>query len=81
MKKPQTLLENLDFLDLQVLNTLQNDGRIPVVELSKKVNLSAHPCTLRKRRLEEEGVIMGYHARIHVARLDPAIQSGRGTKT
>jgi len=67
------LLENLDFLDLQVLNTLQNDGRIPVVELSKKVNLSAHPCTQRKRRLEEKGVIMGYHARINPAALDQGL--------
>jgi Lrp/AsnC family transcriptional regulator, leucine-responsive regulatory protein len=65
--------ENLDFIDLQLLTTLQNEGRIPVVELAKKVNLSATPCTLRMRRLEQEGVITGYHARINPVALHQAL--------
>jgi len=65
--------ENLDFIDLQLLTTLQNEGRIPVVELAKKVNLSATPCTLRMRRLEQEGVIVGYHARINPVALNQAL--------
>ena len=35
---------------------------MPVVELAKRVNLSPTPCTLRIRRLEQDGVITGYHA-------------------
>ena len=72
---PQTgeMPENLDFIDLQLLTTLQNEGRIPVVELAKKVNLSATPCTLRMRRLEQEGVIVGYHARINPVALNQAL--------
>jgi Lrp/AsnC family transcriptional regulator, leucine-responsive regulatory protein len=65
--------ENLDFIDLQLLETLQSEGRIPVVDLAKKVNLSATPCTLRMRRLEQEGVIVGYHARINPAALNQAL--------
>jgi Lrp/AsnC family leucine-responsive transcriptional regulator len=73
MPKPGEMPENLDFIDLQLLTTLQNEGRIPVVELAKKVNLSATPCTLRMRRLEQEGVIIGYHARINPVALNQAL--------
>ncbi len=65
--------ENLDFIDLQLLETLQSEGRIPVVDLARKVNLSATPCTLRMRRLEQDGIIMGYHARINPAALNQAL--------
>jgi Lrp/AsnC family transcriptional regulator, leucine-responsive regulatory protein len=73
MPKNGEIPENLDFIDLQLLTTLQNEGRIPVVELAKKVNLSATPCTLRMRRLEQEGVIVGYHARINPVALNQAL--------
>ena len=52
----------LDALDRQMLAELQEDGRITNVELARRVNLSAPPCLRRVRRLEEEGVIRGYHA-------------------
>jgi Lrp/AsnC family leucine-responsive transcriptional regulator len=73
MPKSGEMPENLDFIDLQLLTTLQNEGRIPVVELAKKVNLSATPCPLRIRRLEQEGVIIGYHARINPVALSQAL--------
>jgi Lrp/AsnC family transcriptional regulator, leucine-responsive regulatory protein len=73
MPKTGEMPENLDFIDLLLLTTLQNEGRIPVVELAKKVNLSATPCTLRMRRLEQEGVITGYHARINPVALNQAL--------
>ncbi len=73
MPKTSEMPENIDFIDLQLLTALQNEGRIPVVELAKKVNLSATPCTLRMRRLEQEGVIIGYHARINPVALNQAL--------
>jgi Lrp/AsnC family transcriptional regulator, leucine-responsive regulatory protein len=73
MSQTDLLPENLDFIDLQLLDTLQSEGRIPVVDLARKVNLSATPCTLRMRRLEQEGVILGYHARINPAALNQAL--------
>ena len=73
MPKTEEMPENLDFIDLQLLATLQNEGRIPVVDLARKVNLSATPCTLRMRRLEQEGVILGYHARINPGALNQAL--------
>ena len=57
----------LDSVDLQILQELQQDGRMTNVELARRVQLSAPPCLRRVRRLEEAGVIRGYHAD-----LDPA---------
>lgn len=52
----------LDRIDLTILDTLQKNGRISNVELSKKVNLSASPCLDRVKRLEEDGYIVRYGA-------------------
>jgi Lrp/AsnC family transcriptional regulator, leucine-responsive regulatory protein len=62
-------MEKLDKIDLQILRHLQSDARIPIVELAKRVNLSPTPCTLRIRRLEEAGIISGYHAKLNHAAL------------
>jgi DNA-binding Lrp family transcriptional regulator len=52
----------LDEVDRQILQELQGDGRMTNVELARRVGLSAPPCLRRVRRLEEAGVIRGYHA-------------------
>lgn len=54
----------LDPIDLRILAEVQRDGRITKVALADRVGLSATPCWNRLRRLEEAGVISGYHARI-----------------
>jgi len=59
----------LDSVDRQILAELQRDGRMTNVELAKRVQLSAPPCLRRVRRLEEAGVIRGYHADIDPAAL------------
>ena len=53
---------DLDSVDRHILAELQLDGRMTNVELARRVNLSAPPCLRRVRRLEEAGVIRGYHA-------------------
>lgn len=64
---------NLDFLDLAMLDELQADGRLPVVELARRINLSPTPCTVRLRRLEQQGVITGFHARLDPKALGQAL--------
>ena len=59
----------LDDVDRQILAELQRDGRMTNVELAKRVGLSAPPCLRRVRRLEEAGVIRGYHADLAPAAL------------
>lgn len=54
----------LDPVDLRILTEVQRDGRITKVALAERVGLSPTPCWNRLRRLEEAGIISGYHARI-----------------
>ena len=60
---------NLDVLDLKILKTLQENGRLSNVELADRVGLSPSPCLRRVKRLEAEGVIEGYGARINRAKV------------
>ena len=55
----------LDKIDRKILKILQQEGRISFTELGERVGLSTTPCTERVRRLEREGIIMGYHARLN----------------
>ncbi|MCL5256112.1 MAG: leucine-responsive transcriptional regulator Lrp [Gammaproteobacteria bacterium] len=54
----------IDRLDRKILRILQERGRISNVQLSKEVGLSPTPCLERVRKLERNGVIKGYYARI-----------------
>lgn len=55
----------LDKIDRNILRILQDDGRISFTELGERVGLSTTPCTERVRRLEREGIIQGYNARLN----------------
>ncbi len=55
-------IADLDAIDRRILAELQTDGRMTNVELARRAGISAPPCLRRVRRLEEEGVIRGYHA-------------------
>ena len=59
----------LDRVDRQILALLQADGRLTVAELARTVNLTLTPCIERVRRLERDGFIEGYFARLNPRRL------------
>src|SRR3546814_12913662 len=52
----------LDGKDWQLLEALQRDARLGFAELGRLVRLSAPAVAERVRRLEDAGVISGYHA-------------------
>jgi DNA-binding Lrp family transcriptional regulator len=54
----------LDRIDRRILTALQADGRLTNHALSERVALSPSACLARVRRLERDGVIQGYHARL-----------------
>lgn len=64
-----TPVRELDRVDRQLLALLQNDGRLSVAELARTVNLTLTPCIERVRRLEREGYIEGYFAKLSAKRL------------
>ena len=54
----------VDAIDRRILAELETDGRMSIVDLAPRVGLSATPCQRRVKRLEADGVIRGYAARI-----------------
>ncbi|WP_041230614.1 Lrp/AsnC family transcriptional regulator [Deinococcus peraridilitoris] len=52
----------LDETDRQILQVLQERGRIANTELADEVGLTPAPCLRRVKRLEDEGFITGYVA-------------------
>lgn len=61
--------DDLDRIDHRILRELQRDARLSHQELGERVGLSASPCARRVRKLEAEGYIRGYSARIDEARM------------
>jgi DNA-binding Lrp family transcriptional regulator len=52
----------VDAIDRKIIAELQADGRLSNVELADRVGLTTAPCLRRVKRLEEDGVIVGYTA-------------------
>jgi Lrp/AsnC family transcriptional regulator, regulator of ectoine-degradation genes len=63
----------LDDRDLQILSVLTREGRISKTELARRVNLSATPAWERMKRLEQAGLIRGYHADVALAGVAPHV--------
>ncbi|RZD82210.1 Lrp/AsnC family transcriptional regulator [Streptomyces albidoflavus] len=62
----------MDRIDRAIIEQLRRDCHMSNTELADRVGLTPSPCLRRVRRLEQEGAILGYHARI-----DPKVL-GRG---
>ncbi len=59
----------LDFIDIKILDKLQENGRTSNVDLADYIDLSAPPCLRRVRSLENSGFIKGYHAELDPPKL------------
>jgi Lrp/AsnC family leucine-responsive transcriptional regulator len=62
-------MTDLDRIDRRILKQLQADGRIATVDLAEKVGLSPTSTSDRVKRLQREGFIAGYGARLDPHRL------------
>jgi Lrp/AsnC family leucine-responsive transcriptional regulator len=60
-RKPERVL---DKIDRKILALLQANARLQMKEIAEQVGLSPAPCIERVKRLEEQKVIEGYHARV-----------------
>src|SRR3984893_1216644 len=67
--KPGTEVFEPDTIDLQIIAILQEHGRIPLVKLGEQVGLSAPSVIERVKKLEDCGVITGYHASVDARKL------------
>jgi Lrp/AsnC family transcriptional regulator, leucine-responsive regulatory protein len=59
----------LDSTDWHILRELQQDARLSYRELGRRVGLSAPGTAERVRKLEDAGVLTGYHAQLNLAKV------------
>lgn len=59
----------MDMVDRNILEYLQEDARLTISELSKKLALSRPSVTERLHRLQEQGIIEGFAARVSPAKI------------
>jgi Lrp/AsnC family transcriptional regulator, leucine-responsive regulatory protein len=64
----------LDAISWKILESLQHDARMSFAELGRKIGLSTPAVAERVRRLEEAGIITGYHAALDLARVGVPIR-------
>lgn len=60
----------MDRTDYKILNILQTDSRTTLKDIGDHVGLTAPAVSERIRKMEEQGVIRGYHIDIDRERLD-----------
>lgn len=65
----------LDAMDIALLDRLQRQGQATAQDLGLALNLSASQAGRRRQRLEDRGVIQGYHARLDPAKLGLSVQA------
>lgn len=59
----------VDDIDRRLLRLLRTEARMSITELAEHVNLSATPCARRIKRLEDAGIITGYHTQTDAEKL------------
>lgn len=86
MSIPPADLPMLDDIDRRILQLLREDARIANAAIARDVDLAASAVFQRIRKLEESGVIRGYHAHLDPAAVGQgllafiAVQTGEGAR-
>ena len=60
---------SLDKEDQDILKILAPNARVPIIDIAKKVGLTAKTVAARIRYLEEKGIIIGYRTRFDLEKL------------
>ncbi|MGF1841938.1 Lrp/AsnC family transcriptional regulator [Vibrio clamense] len=58
----------MDKFDQQIIDILKINGRCSVSELARDINLSRSAVTARMKKLEDDGVILGYEVKLAEAK-------------
>ncbi len=59
----------LDGVDCKLLHHLQQHGRLSFAELARRVRLTTPAVIERVRKLEDAGIILGYHAEVSAPKM------------
>ncbi|PXV86804.1 AsnC family transcriptional regulator [Lachnotalea glycerini] len=63
----------MDEIDKKILKTLQHNGRVSIKDLSAQINLTPPAVSERIKRLENQGIILGYTAIIDTQKIGLSI--------
>jgi Lrp/AsnC family leucine-responsive transcriptional regulator len=80
------MFDRFDTIDLRILEMLKDDARVANAAIARDVGLAPSAIFQRIKKLEEQDVIQGYHARIDPAALDQgllafiSVQTGEGAR-
>ena len=55
-------MAKIDRVDTEILDMLQENGRLSNAKVAERLSMSETPCWRRLKRLEQDGVIAGYQA-------------------
>jgi DNA-binding Lrp family transcriptional regulator len=61
--------KSLDEKDMQILEMLQNDARVPLGKIANKLGVPKSTVHYRIKKLEVEKIIKGYYAKVDATRL------------
>ena len=64
-----TEVNKMDKIDATLVSALQENARVPIKLLTKKVFLSSPAISARIEKLEKQGIISGYHAVVNPIKL------------
>jgi DNA-binding Lrp family transcriptional regulator len=65
----------LDRIDLEIIESLQNDARLSNKELAARIHLAPSSCLTRVRALAAAGVLTGYHAEVSPSSMGIGLQA------
>jgi len=63
------MTDDIDAKDLEILKMLRKDSRTPMGTIGEKLSISKATVSRRIARMEEEGIIQGYHLSIDQTKL------------
>ena len=70
----------LDETDREILRLLQEDARTPFSEIARRIDMSSATVHDRVGRLEEAGVIEGYHAKVNAKQVGYGVSAYVGLR-
>lgn len=69
MEKLSFMEYTIDAIDKRIIQLLLNDGKMKIKEIAHQLNMTNTPIFERIKRLEKEGYIKGYTAKVDASKL------------
>ena len=68
-------MDKIDNIDLEILELLKEDGRVPYSSIAKKVGLTSTAVSQRIQKMMDEEIIQGFGVKLNIEKLGITIQA------